>query len=75
MNKQLIVKITVAFLLNLFIIFFYNSLYWIKVLNQDRKIEIYIDGNSQKLIFSDNGPGIREEDKNDLLKKAFDKIQ
>ena len=71
MNKPLIVKITDAVLLQVFINLFDNSLYWLKVLNQDRKIEIYIDGNSQKLIFSDNGPGIREEDKNYIFEAFY----
>ena len=71
LNKPLIVKITDAVLLQVFINLFDNSLYWLKVLNQDRKIEIYIDGNSQKLIFSDNGPGIREEDKNYIFEAFY----
>lgn len=40
-----------------------NSLYWLETIIGDRKIEVSIDrtDNDLSIIFSDNGPGIKEE--------------
>lgn len=61
-NKPLIVKTTDAVLLQVLINLFDNALYWLKTVSKEREILISIDGNQQKLIFSDSGPGIKEED-------------
>ena len=68
--QPLIAKTTDAVLLQVFINLFDNSLYWLKTVNRDRRISIAIDGNQQRLIFSDNGPGVRDEDK-DYIFEAF----
>ena len=70
-SQPLIVKTTDAVLLQVFINLFDNSLYWLKTVNRDRKILITIDGNNQRLIFSDNGPGVREEDKNYIFEAFY----
>jgi C4-dicarboxylate-specific signal transduction histidine kinase len=63
-SSPIIAKCTDAVLLQLLINLFDNAVYWLSVINiQDKKITITLDGESQQLIFSDNGPGIRGDDK------------
>ena len=38
---------------------------------EGKKIEIEIDGNNQRVIFSDSGPGIREDIKNYIFEPFF----
>lgn len=47
-----------------------NSLYWLKTVNDERKILITIDGSQQRMIFSDSGPGIKSDDI-DYIFEAF----
>lgn len=55
---------TDAVVLQLLINLFDNSVYWLTSPDVvDRKIVITLDGENKQLIFSDNGPGIREDDK------------
>lgn len=61
-NTPLIVKTTDAVLLQVLINLFDNALYWLKTIRQNRNILISIDGNQQRLIFSDSGPGIKDDD-------------
>lgn len=61
-DQPLIVKTTDAVLLQVFINLFDNSLYWLKTIDEERKIVVNIDGNYQRLIFSDSGPGIKDDD-------------
>ena len=56
------VRVTDAVLLQLFINLFDNALWWLQTTDSDRKILITFDGDDQRVIFSDNGPGVREED-------------
>ncbi|MDH6357079.1 ATP-binding protein [Parabacteroides sp. PF5-9] len=57
-------KCTDAILLQLLINLFDNAVYWLSVVNIPiKKICVTLDGENQQLIFSDNGPGIREDDK------------
>lgn len=70
-EQPLIVKTTDAVLLQVFINLFDNSLYWLKTVNKDRKIKISIDGNNKKLIFSDNGPGIKNDDVNYIFEAFY----
>lgn len=60
--SPLIAKTTDAVLLQVLINLFDNALYWLKTVPHDREILIKIDGNEQRLIFSDSGPGIKEDD-------------
>ncbi|MDD2433532.1 MAG: HAMP domain-containing sensor histidine kinase, partial [Clostridia bacterium] len=70
-KTPLIVKTTDAVLLQVFINLFDNSFYWLKTVSYQRKIEIYIDGNGQRIIFSDNGPGIKEEAANYIFEAFY----
>jgi anti-sigma regulatory factor (Ser/Thr protein kinase) len=61
-KNPLVVKTTDAVLLQVLINLFDNALYWLKTISGTRIIKIVIDGNEQRLVFSDNGPGIKEDD-------------
>ena len=61
-EQPLIVKTTDAVLLQVFINLFDNAYYWLKTVDRERQIKILINGCDQRLIFSDNGPGIKDDD-------------
>ncbi len=70
-KTDLAVKCTEAVLLQVFINLFDNALYWLKTVNRDeRKIDIVINNIDKTVTFSDNGPGIKEEDY-DFIFEAF----
>jgi len=70
-QRPLIVRTTDAVLLQVFINLFDNALYWLKTVNRARKIKILIDGNNQRLIFADNGPGIKDDDINYIFEAFY----
>ena len=69
--NPLIVKTTDAVLLQVFINLFDNSLYWLQTVNRERKVKIVIDGDNQRVIFSDNGPGIKDDDINYIFEAFY----
>ncbi len=60
-GSPLMAKCTDADLLQLLINLLDNSIYWLEE-KEDKRIIITLDGDKCKLIFSDNGPGVSEED-------------
>ncbi len=70
-DSSLEAKTRDAVLFQTFINLFDNAIYWLKTVDEVRKIEIEIDGNNQKLVFSDSGPGIREDIKNYIFEPFF----
>jgi anti-sigma regulatory factor (Ser/Thr protein kinase) len=63
-GSPVVAKCTDAILLQLFINLFDNAVYWLSVANiEQKRIYVTLDGNNKQLIFSDNGPGIRDDDK------------
>jgi len=50
-----------------------NSLYWLETIPENRKIAIRIDRTNEELsiIFSDNGPGIKEDHQNIIFEPYF----
>ena len=64
-EKPLMAKTTDAVLLQVFINLFDNAFYWLMTLkpNEKKEIHISLDGNNQRMIFSDSGPGIKDDDK------------
>lgn len=63
-GSPIIVKCTDAVILQLLINLFDNAVYWLSTPDIiEKKITITLDGEKQQVIFSDNGPGIREDDK------------
>lgn len=62
-GSPLTVKTTDAVLLQLLLNLIDNSVYWLKQVDKEnKKIEILLNGIDGQMIFSDNGPGILEED-------------
>ncbi len=64
LGKPLIVRATDAVLLQVCVNLFDNALYWLKAdpHPHEKRIEVLIDGNSKSMLFSDNGPGVLEQD-------------
>lgn len=63
MGSPLVVVCTDADLLQLLINLFDNSVYWLTVTGKPKKnILVTLDGNSQQMLFSDDGCGILEDD-------------
>lgn len=63
-GSPVIAKCTDAVILQLLINLFDNAVYWLATPDiTDKKIIITLDGENQQVIFSDNGPGIRDDDK------------
>ena len=70
-GSPLVAKTTEAVLLQVFMNLFDNSLYWLKDTKRERKILITMNGNEQRLIFSDNGPGIKVDDVNYIFEAFY----
>lgn len=63
LGSPLVAKTTDAVLLQLLLNLFDNAVYWLQQTSiLDKKIEILLDGNKGRMIFSDNGPGIDKDD-------------
>ena len=63
-GDPLAVKCTDAVILQLLINLFDNAIYWLSSISRlDKQIQIILDGDNGELIFSDNGPGVAEDDK------------
>ena len=63
-GSPIVVKCTDAVILQLLINLFDNAVYWLAMPDiVEKKIVITLDGENQQVIFSDNGPGIRNDDK------------
>lgn len=59
----LVAKTTDTVLLQLLLNLFDNSVFWLETTDRTaKKIKIRLDGKEGTLIFSDNGPGVREDD-------------
>jgi signal transduction histidine kinase len=62
-GSPLVAKTTDAVLLQLFLNLMDNSIYWLNQIDKKiKKIEVLLDGNKGVMFFSDNGPGINEDD-------------
>ena len=63
LGSPLVAKTIDAVLLQLLLNLFDNAVYWLQQTSKaDKKIEILLDGNKGRMIFSDNGPGIHKDD-------------
>ena len=63
LGSPLVAKTTDAVLLQLFLNLFDNAVYWLQQTSKsDKKVEVLLDGNKGRMIFSDNGPGIDKDD-------------
>ncbi len=63
-GSPLVVKSTDAVILQLLINLFDNAIYWLRedLTNKDKTIQITLNGDTNQMIFSDNGPGVRPDD-------------
>jgi len=55
-------KVIDAVLYQVFINLFDNALYWVQETSQNRLVKITLDGFNQRIIFSDNGIGVKSDD-------------
>jgi signal transduction histidine kinase len=63
LNVPLVVKSNEAVLLQTFINLFDNAIYWLsRSEEKNKEIKILLDGNNFTTTFSDNGPGVQEDD-------------
>ena len=63
-GAPLAIKCTDAVVLQLLINLFDNAIYWLSSIScMDKKIHIILDGDKKELVFSDNGPGVADDDK------------
>lgn len=71
-GSPIIVKCTDAVILQLLINLFDNAVYWLAMPDiVGKKITITLDGENQQVIFSDNGPGIRDDDKQFIFEAFY----
>lgn len=62
-GSPLVAKTTDAVLLQLLLNLFDNAVYWLSASSQEYpEIEVLLDGNKGKMVFSDNGPGVDQAD-------------
>jgi len=64
-------KLVDAVLYQVFINLFDNALYWLQLIDGERKVVISLDGSNQTVVFSDNGYGIIEEDQEFIFDAFF----
>lgn len=71
-GSPLVAKTTDAVLLQVLLNLFDNAIYWLETVDvKNKKIEIRLDGNTNTLYFSDNGPGIRDDDKSFIFEPFY----
>ena len=61
-KSPVMAKLIDAVLYQVFINLFDNALYWLQLIDNDRKVTITFDGYNQEVIFSDNGYGVSKSD-------------
>jgi signal transduction histidine kinase len=60
-GSPLAVRTTIAVVLQVLLNLFDNAIYWLED-HTEKEIKIVLDGDHNRFIFADNGPGIREDD-------------
>ncbi len=71
LGSPLVASTTDAVLLQVLLNLFDNSCYWLTGRKSPRIIKILLDGDRGVMIFSDNGPGFREDDMAYLFEPFF----
>lgn len=72
LGSPVIAKCTMAEVLQVLINLIDNSIYWLNTIDSpEKEILITLDGDSNHMIFSDNGPGVRDDDKNYIFEPFF----
>ena len=68
----LVVKISDAILMQVFINLLDNAIYWLATTSKkEKKISIILDGKENYMIFADNGPGIHEDDRTYIFEAFY----
>lgn len=71
-SSPVIAKCTMAEVLQVLINLIDNSIYWLNTIDRsDKTILVTLDGSSNLMIFSDNGPGVRDDDKGYIFEPFF----
>ena len=70
-GSPLIARTTDAVLLQVFINLFDNALYWLKTVDCERRILVSMDGDEQRLVFSDSGPGVKPDDESYIFEAFY----
>jgi len=71
-GSPLIIRSNEAILLQIFINLFDNAIYWLSKSDASKKeIKIILNGDKLELIFSDNGPGVRDDDVDFIFQPFF----
>lgn len=71
-GSPVMAKCTMADVLQVLINLMDNAIYWLGTIDrEDKEILVTLDGNSNSMIFSDNGPGIKNEDKEYIFDPFF----
>ncbi len=71
-GPPLVAKCSEAFLLQTFINLLDNSYYWLTTIdNKPKVIKASLDGNKLVAFFSDNGPGVKEDDAEYIFEPFF----
>jgi signal transduction histidine kinase len=70
-GAPLVAKTTDAVLLQLFLNLFDNAVYWLESKAGSRNILISLNGDEGALIFADDGPGIKPEDRSYIFDPFF----
>lgn len=71
-GSPVIAKCTMADVLQVIINLMDNSIYWLNTVDRsDKTVLVTLDGDSNQMIFSDNGPGVRDDDKDYIFEPFF----
>lgn len=72
LGSPVIAKCTMAEVLQVLINLMDNSIYWLNTIDiHDKLILVTLDGDLNQMVFSDNGPGVRDDDKDYIFEPFF----
>jgi signal transduction histidine kinase len=73
-DKDVIVRTNTGLILQVALNLMDNAIYWLEQFSvKDKRIEILIDGNNNRIVFADNGPGVDDEIKEIIFSEFYTK--